>query len=206
VVRRSALLGYLLLPLFLVPPLTGAQEATPDPALDIPAPEECTVAPRTLAELQALFATPATPTAAPASPTPVALPTGSPVDAATAEAVTAALRQLLACSNAGDYWRLLATYSDRFVQIFLHAYVNPAQGVTQQLYDDYSTLVPPEPALRTGLLDIGPIIQLPDGRVAIAAVADVPGDDQPPRQSIFYLVKNGDQWRVDDFAYMPVGS
>ncbi len=204
--RSLALLCCLLLSCVLAPSLASAQEATPDPALDIPAPEECTVAPLTLAELQALFAAPATPVPSPASPTPVALPTGTPVDAATAEAVTAALRQFIACNNRGDYWRFLATYSDRFVQIFLQAYVNPAQGVTQELYDAYTTSAPPEPSLQTGLLEIGPIVQLPDGRVAIAAVADVPGDDQPPRQSIFYLVKDGAWWRVDDFAYMPFGS
>jgi hypothetical protein len=205
-VRRLPLLAYLFLPLFLVSATTSAQEATPVPALDIPAPEECTVAPLTLPELQTLFATPATPPPAQASPTPVALPTGTAVDAATADAVTAALRQFIACSNKGDYWQFLATYSDRFIQIFLQAYIDPAQGVTQELYDAYSTPVPPEPHFQTGLLDVGPIVQLPDGRVAIAAVADVPGDDVPPRQSIFYLVKKGDQWRVDDFAYMPIGS
>ena len=203
--RRLALFGPMLLSLLVLPATAGAQEATPYPGLDVPAPEECTVAPRSLEELQRLHAAPATPAAASASPTPVALPTGAPVDAATAEAVTAAVRQFVACLNAGDYWRQLATYSDRFVQIFLQAYLDPATGVTQEIYDAYATPRPPDPSLQAGLLEIGPIVQLPDGRVAVAAVADVPGDDAPPRQSIFYFVKNGDRWQIDDFAYMPIG-
>jgi hypothetical protein len=164
------------------------------------------VAPRSLAELQTLLATPASATPVPASPTPVALPTGTPVDAATAEAVTAAIRQLIACLNAGDYWRLLATYSDRYVQIFLQAYVDPTTGLTQETYDSYATPHPLDPTRYTGLLEIGPIVLLPDGRIAAAAVADDPGDGQPPRQSIFYLVKNGDRWQIDDFAYMPIAN
>jgi len=203
VVRRFALLGYLLLSLLLFPVMTEAQEATPDPGLDIPSPEECTIAPRTLAELQAIFALPATPTAAPASPTPVALPTGTPVDDATAAAVTAALRQFIACANAGDLWRYLATYTDRIVQIFLQANVNPSLGVTQELYDAYATPTPLEPGLQSGLIEVGPIVHLPDGRVAITAIDDAYGDEAPPRQSIFYFVKVGDQWRVDEFTYVP---
>lgn len=200
-----ALLGAFMLSLVLPPVVGRAQEATPDPALDVPAPEECTITPRSIPELQNLLATPATPTPAAASPTPVALPTGTPVDDATAQAVTTAIRQLVACLNAGDYWRLLAAYSDRYVQVFLQAYVDPATGVTQELYDAYATPQPPEASRRTGLLDIGPIVLLADGRAAAAAVADDPGDDQPPRQTIFYLVKNGDRWQIDDFAYMPIG-
>ncbi|MEA2583984.1 MAG: hypothetical protein QOF33_2069, partial [Thermomicrobiales bacterium] len=71
--RRIAILGSLLLSLLVLPAVAAAQDATPDPTLDVPAPEECTVAPRTVGELQTLFAAPASPIPAPASPTPVAL-------------------------------------------------------------------------------------------------------------------------------------
>lgn len=201
--RRIAILGSLLLSLLVLPAVAAAQDATPDPTLDVPAPEECTVAPRTVGELQTLFAAPASPIPAPASPTPVALPTGTPVDPATAEAVTAAIRQLIACLNAGDYWRLLATYSDRYVQIFLQAYIDPATGLTQETFDAYATPNPPQPERHTALLEIGDILFLPDGRVAAVVIADDLGDDLAPAQTIFYLVKNGDRWQIDDFAYIP---
>src|SRR5262249_46542247 len=162
-----------------------------EPNLDVPTPDECTVAPRTIDELQALFALPATPAAAPTNPTPGTLPAGTPVDAATAAAVTSAIREFIACVNAGDFWRQMAMYSDRYVQAYLQAYLNPAVGVSQEIYDHYATPQPAESAHQMALIGVGEIVQLPDGRVATIVTADDPADDLPPGQTLVYLAKNG---------------
>ncbi|MDP8974652.1 MAG: hypothetical protein M3N45_16155, partial [Actinomycetota bacterium] len=64
-------------------PGAGAQEGTSTAALDVPAPVECTVEPRSEDELHAFFReAAATPVAATteASPTPTVPPTGAPAD------------------------------------------------------------------------------------------------------------------------------
>jgi hypothetical protein len=188
-----------------LPAIAAAQDATSQPTLDVPTPEECTVAPRTLDELQALYARPATPAATSASPTPASPPTGAPVDAATADAVKSAIREFIACFNAGDFWRQMATYSDRYVQVYLQSYLDPATGISQDIYDLYATPRPMETEHRTGLIGIDQIVQLPDGRVAAVVTADDPADDIAPGQSLVYLVKNGDRWLIDDFAYVQSG-
>jgi hypothetical protein len=204
-VRRFAILGPLFLSLLVLPAIAAAQEATSQPTLDVPRPEECTVAPRTVDELQALFARPATPTAAPASPIPATLPIGLPVDPATADAVKSAIRLFIACFNAGDFWRQMATYSDRYVQVYLQAYLDPATGINQEIYDLYATPRPIESEHQSALIEIGEIVQEPDGRVATIVTADDPSDDIAPGQTLVYLVKNGDRWQIDDFAYIHSG-
>jgi ketosteroid isomerase-like protein len=203
-VRRFAMLAPLLLSL-LLPAVAAAQEATSQPDLDVPSPEECTVAPRTLAELQELFARPATPAAASANPTAATPPSGTPVDAATADAVERAIREFIACFNAGDFWRQMATYSDRYVQVYLQSYLDPATGINQDIYDLYATPRPMETEHRTALLGIDQIVQLPDGRVRAVVTADDPADDVAPGKTLVYLVKTGNRWQIDDFVYIQSG-
>lgn len=202
--RRIAIVGLALVSLLVVPGIAVAQQATPAVTPDIPRPEECTVAPRTVAELQTLFATPVTPTP-PASPSPTGLPTGTPVDAATAAAVKAAIREFIACFNAGDFWRQMATYSDRFVQVYLQTYISPGTGVTQEIYDYYATPQPAPTQHRTALLAVDNIVRIPDGRVAAVVVAQDPASKVAPGRTIVYLVNNGSRWQIDAFVYMQSG-
>jgi hypothetical protein len=196
-VRRFALIVAGLICLLAMTPEPGvAQTATPTGTRDVPLPAECTIAPLTIEQLREVFARPpASPVAQVASP--VAQPTGTPADAATTEAVRATIRQLIACGNAGDFWRLLATYSDRYLQIYLHAYVDPKTGITDVLYEAYRepNPNPPAPEDLTAILAIGEALVQPDGRVAIAITAD----NSPAPVTIFYLVQSGDRWLIDDF-------
>jgi ketosteroid isomerase-like protein len=201
-VRRFATFSIVLVALVVLPVRAAAQEATPSPALDIPAPEECTVAPRTFAELQALVATPVAVTPTPAgegSPTPFALPAGTPADEATTEEVRSAIRELVACINAGDFWRVIALYSDRYVQFFL------SQGgeLTEEAYSQYATPVPLPPEQQIAIVEYRDVVVLPDGRIAAVVVGDDPTDDEPAGPTLFYLVKTGDRWLVDDFVDVP---
>lgn len=81
-------------------------------AIDRVAPGQCTVAPRTVADLETVIA------AAPADGTDVRVPVrfgigdGVPVDELTMEDITGVVMEMTACMNAGDMLRLYALFSD----------------------------------------------------------------------------------------------
>lgn len=183
-----------------VPAIVTAQPVTPTP--DVPAPEECTTAPRTLEELQGLVATPL-PETMPA--TPAATP--GPVDAATEAAVRAVIRELIACSNAGDFWRVLALYSDRYVRAYVAQLVEAITGqpgpMTEAIYQRFAGNHPLAPESRLVILGFGPSEWLPDGRIAVVVIGDDPVDSEPAGPTRFILVAQSGQWRIDDFEDVP---
>src|SRR5438045_3882547 len=75
-----------------------AQEATPAVSGEAVPPEECTTPPRPVSFLADLVATPA---AAPATPI-TSLQQGTAPDDQTRQEITAAVRQIIACTNSGD--------------------------------------------------------------------------------------------------------
>lgn len=182
------------------PAIARAQPATPTP--DVPAPEDCTAAPRTLEELQGLIATPF-PEIAGASP--VATP--GPVDAATEAAAHAVIRQVIACSNAGDFWRVLALYSDRYVRDYVLQLVEAITGqagpMTEAIYQRFAGNHPLPPESRLVILAFGPSERLADGRIAVVVIGDDPVDREPAGPTRFILVAQGDQWRIDAFEDVP---
>ncbi len=195
--RRVLPLGLALCALAaLLPTVAAAQDATPAGG-EAPAPADCQVAPRSLASLQALAATPVpTATVAPASPTPFAMPAGLLADEATRKAITATIHELVACINAGDLPRALALYSDRLVGRIL-----PNLGpLTETSYNGAATPQPVPTKDRTVLIEFRDILILPDRRVAALVVGDDPTNPEPASATLFYLVKVGDRWVVDDFV------
>ncbi|MFM9107067.1 MAG: CopD family protein [Chloroflexota bacterium] len=131
---------------------------------DAPGASECTVTPRTLADLRGLAASPA-PGPAPDDSPPAA---GSPPADADFQAIRAVVRQLVACSNAGDTMRRLALYSDARI---VTAYPD---GPTAALERIAGTPFPVLPEERVALLDISEVRQLADGRVAARVTIDNP--------------------------------
>ncbi len=181
----------------------NAQEATPAP--DVPAPEECAVPPRSLDDLQALVATPV---AAVEVASPVATP--GAVDPATEAAVRAAIRELIACSNAGDFWRVLALYCDRYVRAYVLQLVEAITGqpgpITAEIYNQFARTRPLPPEARIVILSFGQPERLPDGRIAVIVVGDDPLDREPAGPTRFILVQQGDEWRIDAFEDVPQDS
>lgn len=175
-----------------------AQTATPTVSAtrDVPLPAECTIEPLTLERLREIYARPSASPVAQAA-TPAAEPTGPVADAATTEAVRATIRQLIACGNSGELWRLLATYTDPFIQRYLQASVDPRSGITDLLYEAYRNPNPnpPAPENLTAILAISDALVQPDGRVAISVTAD----HAPAPVTVFYLIQVGDRWLIDDF-------
>jgi hypothetical protein len=198
--KRLALIGVALIAL-VVPAVARAQDATPVPSPDVPAPEECTVEPISEEHLAQLVATPvpegmATPEA---SPTPFAMPEGTPADEATITEITAAVRQFIACINAGDLPRVLALYSDRaIVEIFLAPI--GGQATAREILDQLGApQVLPEDQ-RTVLIRVDEVRVLPDGRVAALIFGDDRSNPRPPGPALVYFVKVEGRWLIDGFV------
>ena len=165
------------------------------PARDAPGPEECTVAPRTLKDLEALALTPA-----PVGTPNVAEPGGEPADAATRAAITSTAREVVACSNAGDLLRRLALYSDDRLRLdFPDGPPAPDVSVTSPR--------PLPEAQRSALVSVEDIRQLADGRVSALVTVDTPAGAAHDAQAAarasqqaaarLIFIREAGRWRVD---------
>ena len=192
--KRLAVVVFALVALLLGPSLARAQEATPSPEgiFGFPDPAECTVAARTAAELEAIVATPAAATPE-ATPSELAeMPEGVPADAATVAEVLSTLREAVACINTGDDLKIIQFYSDDLIRRLLG---NAPLGQLEQ----EGTPVPLTEEQMTELIAISGMVMLPDGRVAVVVTGDDHTNPAPATDTIFYFVKVGDRWLIDDF-------
>src|SRR3954454_21100077 len=160
-----------------------------------PDPTTCTVEPRSIESIIDVVGTPV-PGAVQAEATPTAamdVPEGTKADDATSEAVTGTIVQLFACTNAGDFMRVYAYFTDGFLQQFFAG---------TPLSDDviaFITATPqplPEDQLRV-IVSIGDVRMLDDGRAAVEVVVEEPGEPRREKDSDVVLVKSGDTWLID---------
>jgi hypothetical protein len=192
-VKRLVVLMFALAALLLVrPSLIAAQEATPSPGgiLGFADPSECTVAARTIPELETILATPA---AAMPEASPTAMPAGTPLDATTTAEVQTALREAVACINTGDILKIIQFYSDDLTRRLLGGI--PIEQIEQQ-----ATPAAPTEAQMTELIAISGMVMLPDGRVAVVVTGDDHSNPAPPSDTLFYWVNVGGRWLIDDFV------
>jgi hypothetical protein len=161
-------------------------------ATDVPAPEECRATPRDLATLQDL----AEEAAALPLASPIALPAGGEaVGDETVAAITATVREALACFNAGAYLQAFALYSDGyFVRLFA------AVGPYDQSVLDFlaAAPVPRAEEERLALLGVRETRRLAAGRVgAVVEVADPTTPGVEGRSFVIFVQANG-RWLIDD--------
>lgn len=181
-----------------------AQEATPATG-DVPDPSECRVEPRPPDELIAIWFPDGTPVAAtPAdmsrSGTPVGtgfdVPVGEPADAETIDAVTATVRELLACFNGGDFLAAYSLYSDNLIRSF-----GPEPGTTIEQAEEFlafeSTPLPEEERLE--LIGITDVVVMEDGRVgAIVLSNDPTATEDGDEPVLVILVEENGRWLIDE--------
>jgi hypothetical protein len=173
----------------------AAQAGTPATGSDLISPAECTVEPRSEAELRALFrevaATPL-PASLDASPAPAVAPAGAPADEQTVAAINATWRQYLACLIAGDQARMFALVSDNLVR--RQFVVNIAFGVTEEAWFDHlATPVPLPPDQAVTFVPLEVVRMLSDGRVAAV------GPGEGGREEVRIFVQTGDRWLLDEW-------
>jgi hypothetical protein len=167
----------------------SAGDATPTP--DAPPPELCQVTAPSLAQLNAIVATP--PAEPGGTPAVDVIPSGTPADVATLAGITATLRELVGCYNAGELLRSYGLYTEDYLRRLFYR-----QGAfTQAAYDGLAT---PEPApvdKRVQILAIENPRLLPDGRSGMTVTlryARVP----MPKRLFFVFVQEGGRWLIDD--------
>lgn len=143
-----------------------AQEATP--AGDSPDPEECVFEPRTVAEVQAIYGTPApegageATSAVEATPASFEMPEGEPADVETIAEITTVVRGVAACYNAGDYLAGFGGVTEDFLRtqvglaLFDEDFVSAMNAEPEPLPEEDQTVV----------LGVREVTVLEDGRVA----------------------------------------
>jgi len=169
-----------------------------------PDPSACDVA--TLPTIQDILTragmTPAPDSAAPGatpsvSPTPFALPAGTPADQATIDSVTATLVSTLACQNTGHLFATFAFTTDNFIKTSLsRAPLTESDVATINELAATPTTV--TPAQFASLVSVDNVTTLSDGRVG--AVVGATFSQSNGETSVEYLIfahQNG-HWLIDE--------
>lgn len=180
--------------------------ATPAIAQEDPSPngDQCSLEPRTVEEMQAVYGTPAPEGAGEAvsmiqaTPVDFELPQGTPADKETAAEIVAAIINLTACHNGGNYLAGLGGVTDEFLVV----------QVGLSLYDEdfVETMMASPVALdeerQTVILDIREITMLEDGRVSVLfdyLGPSVPGEGINGIETDLFIFENIDGlWLLDE--------
>jgi hypothetical protein len=184
-------------------PSVGAQATPTAGMLDVPSPQECQVAPRQFPLFpegvgQRAAATPLplplpTPPAAPFVP-----PRGEAADAKTVAAVTATVREAIACRNGNDFLRAYALFTEKMIVSLFGgpATIDPEVG---QVIAEQPGPLPRRQ--RVALVDVSDVVLLPDGRVG--AVVDTQTVKQAFRDYLFFTRDPASgRWLIDDARAM----
>jgi hypothetical protein len=162
-------------------------EATPASS-DVPRPAECLIEPRK-------FQPPATPVVyATPNVLPVAgsVPLGEPASLGEAEAVTATVREALACRNAGDIRRAYALLTDRMIYVLLGGEAGPAPELLYLLENRGERV---ERDQRLELVSVTGVAALPDGRLRAQVVTRNAATEFT---DLLLFAETDGRWLIDD--------
>jgi hypothetical protein len=191
-IRLALVCGLLFATGLAMSPSLNAQSGTPEAGVEMVSAAACSVEPRSVEELRALFReVDATTMPDDLAATPAPMPAGTPADEPIAEAVNGVWREIVACLSAGDQPRLFALYSDDMVRRQLQ--IDIAFGVTEDALIDYLEATP-VPISDTESLSVDPLTDvhlLPDGRVAATKAGD------SGRAEALIFIPQGDSWLLD---------
>ncbi len=182
----------------------SAQNASPTAGAIVVDPADCTVAPRSFADVQAVVATPISTSleaTAAASGTLLAgdqrsfiPPAGQVADPATVSAATGTIRQFYSCLAAKNAGAVAAFVTDDFIRLYLFAGVGP---FAPTIAETPPTGTPPSDTAATALptaargdrLVVRDVQTLPDGRVG--ALVDLMSDSGTREDYVLLSERNG---------------
>lgn len=168
-------------------PVAAAFPLTPDPA-------ECQVARRPVEEFVTVI-TQATPVAVPPGAATVDVPVGELADEETVAAITATVREIIACFNAADFGRAFSLLTDEALRGFAAEEPIPEEELRGFL-GATPEAVPTEGW--TTILAITDVVVLADGRVgALVASLDPTQPEEGPTTIHLTFVQVDGRWLVD---------
>jgi hypothetical protein len=124
----------------------------------------------------------------------------TPADDATIAAITTPIEQAIACQNAGDVLRMLASFSDRWITerfsgydlVFYRRFLEAAGSATPAPDDGELSLV-----------SIDDVRIRADGAVLATVATNMNGQEQT---SLLVLVETTDGWKIDGSQPVPAGN
>ncbi len=171
-------------------------------ARDAPAEEACTIEPRTLDSLRQLAETHDPAAVATPLPEPPSPSAGDPASEEQVATVHGVVRELVACTNAGDTMRRLALYSENRLRLAF------PDGPPPALERMAGAPVPALPEQRVALIEVADVRQLQDGRLLARVTIDNPqfhvhGPATPTANAtqgaaVLVFVDEGGRWRIDE--------
>jgi hypothetical protein len=174
--------------------LAQGTPAAADP--NVPAPDECQIALPETIEFPADSMRPVAATPRPIiteAETPFAPPAGEPADEETVAAITATVRESIACRNAGDFARMLVSFTPNMLAELYGSPATVDPEVLQGIQEGPRAL--PEPR-RLRLDAIESIVMVPDGRVG--AVVETSTPRREFRDYLFFVLDaESGRWLID---------
>ncbi len=184
-------------------PILALAQATPTAGeLDVPLPQECKIEPRELPLFppgvgQQTAATPAPVESVPAAP--FVASAGDPADAETVAAVSATVRESLACRNGNDLASAYALFTPEMLVALFGGPATIDPEVSATLAEDVGPL---PRRLRVALVAVNDIVMLPDGRAG--AVVETMTLERAFRDYLFFVLDaSSGRWLIDEVEALP---
>ncbi len=191
----------------LSPDVTGIpspKSSDTDSGLDTPDPSLCTITPREPLAFRTPGALPAVaPAEAPAVGSGFSWPRGATATSEETALIHAAIREFHACKNAGDYPRLLALYTTRYLAPRFAAL--DASGWQATLELAQSTPTPLPSVERETVVLLGEVRRLSDGRLGAFVAAVVPAGQPLEIDAVLIFAFEDGRWRIDESHADPTG-
>jgi hypothetical protein len=124
----------------------------------------------------------------------------NPADDATIAAITTPIEQAIACQNAGDVLRMLASFSDRWIAERFSGYDLVFYG---RFLDAAGSATPVPDDGQLSLVSIDDVRSRTDGAVLASVVTNMNGQEQT---SLLVLVETADGWKIDGSQPVPAES
>lgn len=161
-------------------------------------PSECVAEPRATDEVTALLGLDSEGITPPALPT-ITAPLGQNLGSAETVSVKEAVREILACFNAGDIARASSLMTDNgVIRTYWQLTETPELRSTAQ--ERIGTAVPRPAPAQIRLVTVTDVSVLPDGRASAFVVINDPAAPQPgPETLLFYFLNQDGKWLLDDW-------